>query len=90
VKTKFVLIAGILLAGCAAVPIRTGIETMTVTIQRDYDANNICSAVSGKKAEACTCVKMNHCTITLNPDHTDEVWGHELRHCFDGAWHPGD
>ena len=86
-KTTLVLLFGMLLAGCAEMPGRTGIETMTVTLQRDYNADDICEAISGKKAAACTCVKTNHCTITLNPDHSDEVWGHELRHCFDGAWH---
>lgn len=89
-KTKFVLIGIVLLAGCAGVPIKTGFETMTVTLLRDYHADNICSAMSGKKAEACVYVEMNHCTIILNPDNTDEVWGHELRHCFDRSWHYGE
>ena len=87
-KIKLILIGGMLLAGCAGIPIRTGTETMTVTLQRAYDAESLCSAISGKKAVACACVKNKHCTIILNPYHTDEVWGHELRHCFDGTLHP--
>ena len=87
-KTKFfVLIFGMLLAGCTGIPIKTGIDTKTVTLVRDYDANRICSALSGKKAEACTVVHENYCTIIQKPDTSNEVWGHELRHCFDGAWH---
>ena len=89
-NTTFVLIVGMLLAGCSGIPTKTGTETMTVTLMRDYDAHNICYAISGRETPSCTYVKDRYCLIILHPEHIEEVWGHELRHCFDGMWHLED
>lgn len=83
-----------LLAGCIPQdtrPIKEGIQTATITIIRDNKAVEICLSKTtvpiGFKIHACSERTLINCFIYLKPDAGDELWGHELRHCIDGAWH---
>lgn len=93
-------ICSLLLAGCASNPgtfdgqrpYKVTTETRVVTLARDCSAGERCAAKKqappGWKVVACAEYNDIICTINAAPDATDDTLGHELRHCFDGAWHP--
>jgi hypothetical protein len=88
------LFACLLLVGCATMepyPIKTGVDTVTVQLIRADDAQLTCTKMSGasigQHIEACALPSITHCTIYMLPNASNDLLGHETRHCFDGAWH---
>jgi hypothetical protein len=85
----------LLLTGCASFeerPVKEGMDTRVVSLQRTYQAQEQCeragaNAAPGWKVVACAKFNQIQCTIIMRPDATDETLGHEARHCFDGSWH---
>lgn len=78
-----VLLAALMLCGCAATPTS---DDYTVTIRLkvvDYDLRH-----AGKNAYAIAWPDATPCLILVERKHyKNEVLGHEFRHCLDGYWH---
>ena len=95
------LLTTLFLTSCAEIsgtfdgerPLKAGLETKTITLLRTYDASEECTRLTwnkvppGRKAIACASWGETNCLIRIKPDASDEVLGHEVRHCFDGSWH---
>lgn len=82
------------LAGCATVenfPILEVANTKEITLIRTPVTSQVCEMLSpakpGRYVVACATVANGSCTIYVTPEATNDTWGHELRHCFDGRWH---
>ena len=84
---KRLIVTGIMmtLIGCASV--KQGAEAKTVVLYRTPDVEEVCSKLGDRGGLACCVVNDKVCTIIIHPQDSDNIWGHELRHCFDGAWH---
>jgi uncharacterized protein YceK len=90
-----ILLILLLLSGCASIeerPVKTGSDVRVVTLYRTYQATEECNrrgtaAAPGWKVAACASFNNQICTIVAQPTASDEILGHEVRHCFDGAWH---
>lgn len=85
----FVMAAITTAYGCGTVaPQRVGTETKLVTLSRTPTAATECASLTASpRSIACASWTPTTCRITLAPWHDNEIWGHELRHCFDGDWH---
>lgn len=91
-KTLLILTA-LLATGCETLqerPVKEGISSVMVITNRTYEVENICGKLTtvppGRKAIACA-LPGPPCTIWINPMASDEILGHEFRHCLDGHWH---
>lgn len=78
------------IVGCCNVPIKEGVEVRKVILWKTFDAEEICYDLTRTTTVECTCVKQDICTIIVHPDVVDDVLGHALRHCYEGAWHMED
>lgn len=85
----FVMTAVVTAYGCGTyAPARSGTETKVITLTRAEDAAAQCRIITASpQSIACARWTAADCLIILAPWHDNEIWGHELRHCFDGAWH---
>lgn len=90
----FCFVTAVLLCGCETFeerPVKVGEDTRAITLVRTYSAAAKCEADTtvppGWKVIACAYPGPILCTIKLHPMASDEVLGHEVRHCFDGYWH---
>ena len=84
----------LVLGGCVTLeerPVKEGVDTRVITLERTYSATEECGkravAPPGWKIVACAQHGEAGCKITMQPTASDDVLGHEARHCFDGAWH---
>lgn len=82
------------LGGCASFedrPVKVGSTVSIITLERTYTATEECNkgiaVAPGWKILACAEYGNSLCKITMQPTASDEILGHEARHCFDGAWH---
>lgn len=87
------LLCCLVLVGCATVesfPILEMANTKEITLIRTWDAARICSRLVPPKSDSVTvacAIMRDTCIIYVEPTATNDTWGHELRHCFDGRWH---
>lgn len=78
---KAVLVALVVLSGCAyeaPVPVRTDMRVIIKAPQAYAD---------NKMGTATYMPAINTCIVTLRQ--YPECLLHEIRHCFEGQWHPG-
>ena len=78
---KAVLVALMVLSGCAyeaPVPVRTDMRVI-IKAPQDY--------ADDKMGTATYLPATNTCIVTLRQ--YPECLLHEIRHCFEGQWHPG-
>jgi hypothetical protein len=72
------------------------LDAPTVRLVVHGDAHGFCSRITGqainKKQQPMACaywnVPKNECTIVVPSQTATNYIGHELRHCFEGAYHP--
>jgi hypothetical protein len=97
VKSLLVCLLSVGCVGCAGLdamepyPIKTNVDTVTIQLVRSPDAQIECRKAAGvsigRHIEGCAIMSITHCTIYMLPAASNELLGHEARHCFDGAWH---
>lgn len=89
------IVLALLLAGCAYTPLEpTDRDETTVTITWERDNTEAaCYHRTGASAHGCAVWLRDQCAIYApmpagqDDHHALEVLGHELLHCFVGAWH---
>jgi hypothetical protein len=94
-----VLLAGLLLAGCASPPPLQDDGRVEVVWLRVEDPQRVCQGLAGRKEflsiAGCSrwSTEQRRCEIYAPAPRTEQdlqrfaTLGHELLHCFDGSWH---
>ncbi len=68
-------------------PVVQHLFRLTVSYGTPTEVNRMCQlAGSDPRSIACTTID-NPCHVHVSPEHSDQVWGHELWHCVAGYYH---
>lgn len=73
--------------------LKLGSEYKAIELLRTNRVKEECNipVPPGYRVEGCAkTISLIGCQIVVNADVTNEILGHELRHCFDGNWHSDD
>lgn len=73
-----------------------GTDTKAVTLMVVDNPQAVCNKESRKRGnkgfayqvEACAFWTADACTVVISPTASMHTLGHEMRHCWQGDWHP--
>ena len=92
VVVVFYIVVLLITSGCASTPYNSTPRIVMQTIAIEFGAakqvQRFCRAITKEEnAIGCAMWDDESCRIYLPENTTNEILGHEMRHCLDGKWH---